>query len=70
MFARVENGLTTKVASGENNGRTLMNDAVVRELRRIGRTRNGTTTLALAQSGVVFVQDPQTMRILAAATVP
>jgi hypothetical protein len=63
----VKSGATTAVKSGENSGRTLRNDAVVRELKRIARV-NGTFSNAVGPANVVFLQDPTTLRIYAAAT--
>jgi hypothetical protein len=68
-----EDGAVTKVERGENRGRTIANDAIVRKLVRAGMV-NGTVekrvALALApKMGVVaFLQDPQTHRIMVAAT--
>lgn len=70
-----ENGITTKITSGENAGRTQTNDAIVRELVRAG-TISGSAEkrvpLALTKTmGVAaFLQDPATRRILAAASRP
>jgi hypothetical protein len=78
-----ENGITTSVKRGENSGRTLQNDFVVRRLEKAftfaptaGATRQGSVTIALdpswpaANVGVVaFLQDPDTMRIYGAASV-
>lgn len=70
-----ENGITTKITSGENSGRTQTNDAIVRKFVRVG-TVSGTmekrVPLALTKSmGVAaFLQDPATRRILTAASRP
>jgi hypothetical protein len=70
-----ENGITTKITSGENSGRTQTNDAIVRKLVRVG-TISGSAEkrvpLALTKSmGVAaFLQDPATRRILTAASRP
>ncbi|HET8773740.1 MAG TPA: DUF1223 domain-containing protein [Thermoanaerobaculia bacterium] len=70
-----ENGITTKITSGENAGRTQTNDAIVRRLVRAG-TISGSAEkrvpLALTKSmGVAaFLQDPATHRILTAASRP
>ncbi len=82
MFvALFENNLITHVSNGENKGRTLRNDFIVRRLERAfsmelgkgGRARRD-VTLKLAsdwkreQLGVAaFLQDPRSMRVLAAA---
>jgi hypothetical protein len=41
LLAITEDNLTTKVGGGENGGRVLKHDAVVRELRTIGTLSNG-----------------------------
>src|SRR5712691_8235041 len=63
----VQNSETTAVKSGENGGRTLRNEAIVRELKRIARV-NGRFEQAAGAANVVFLQDPKTLRIYAAAT--
>lgn len=79
--ALAEREITTKVLRGENSGRTLVNDHVVRELDRslrlVGRKGNegrADVTFDLDPSWqadrlevVAFVQDPKTMRIVGAA---
>lgn len=70
-----ENGITTKITSGENAGRTQTNDAIVRKLVRVGTIRESVekrVPLELTKSmGVVaFLQDPQTRRITTAASRP
>ena len=77
--ALYESDLTTRVARGENQGRTLRNDFVVRRIVRSfrlapGRARTGRVTLPLSPDwrpdhlGVtVFAQDPATLRVSAAA---
>lgn len=68
LFAAiVQNAAPTPVRAGENSGRTLRNDAIVRELKRIGRV-NGTFALPVGKANVVFLQDPATLRIFAAST--
>jgi hypothetical protein len=42
LLAVTEDGLTTAIAGGENNGRTLQHAAVVRQLRDVGSVKNGT----------------------------
>jgi hypothetical protein len=82
MVAVFETNLVTSVGRGENSGRTLRNDYVVRTLRRAGTLAAGaanpatqTATLSLedswkkAELGVVaFVQDPASLEILGATT--
>lgn len=69
-----ENGATTNVASGENGGRTLANDGIVRRLDRVA-TLDGRGTvdervrvdLAPRQGVAAFLQDRATKRIYGAA---
>ena len=69
LLAVVEDGLVSLVTAGENGGRTLPHAAVVRSLRRLGRTSGGAAreevTLALDVAwrraglrAVAFVQEP------------
>ncbi len=77
VFAVYETGLVTPVRSGENGGKTLQNDYVVRTLRRGDRVRATSTqsaTLSLDKSwnrerlGVAaFLQDPSTLEIRGAS---
>jgi len=73
-MALVERGLSTEVTAGENAGRTLHHDNVVREFQSIPLTKAASqikiplnkisdTTQA---SVIVYVQNPQTMLIEAA----
>ena len=55
----------TAVKAGENEGRTLHNDAVVRKLTRIARVR-GAFTQPVGDANVVLLQDPKTLKIYAA----
>ena len=77
--AIVEDGLETAVARGDNQGRTLRHDGVVRLLAEAGETgmraesHEAGASLELAPEwnrdrlrAVVFVQEPGTRRILAA----
>ena len=41
LLAITEDGLSTQVGGGENGGRTLLHNGVVRELRELGRMRHG-----------------------------
>ena len=73
MLAIVEDGVITKIEHGENAGRTITNDAIVRKLIRVtpGQT---TVTVPLDAawhnvSAAGFVQDRSTLAIGAAATV-
>jgi hypothetical protein len=71
MLAIVEDGVTTKVEHGENAGRALTNDAIVRRLVRV--TGQTTVTVPVEPawrnlSAAVFVQDRTTLAIGAAAS--
>jgi hypothetical protein len=83
MFAVYEVGLSTPVGRGENGGRTLQNDYVVRSLRRGDRLSAGgarshhAVRLRIdkqwnrARLGVaVFLQDPESLRISGARAAP
>ncbi|HUS62981.1 MAG TPA: DUF1223 domain-containing protein [Kofleriaceae bacterium] len=68
--ALVESGLRTEVSRGENSGRHLSNDFVVRRLERVV---DGEASLRVARAWrrehlavVVFVQDPGDLQVLAA----
>jgi hypothetical protein len=70
MLAIVEDGVTTKIEHGENAGRTITNDAIVRKLVQV---RPGESTVRLdaawrSLSATAFVQDRNTLAIGAAAT--
>jgi hypothetical protein len=70
MLAIVEDGVTTKIEHGENAGRTIKNDAIVRKLVQV---RPGESTVRLdaawrSVSATVFVQDRATLAIVAVAT--
>lgn len=70
-----ENGITTRITSGENSGRTQRNDAIVRKLVRLG-TVNGVVekrvplTLTKSMGVAAFLQDASTRRITTAASRP
>jgi hypothetical protein len=69
MLAIVEDGVTTKIEHGENAGRTITNDAIVRKLIRVA---HGEATVRLDPawrnvSAVAFVQDRATRAIGAAS---
>jgi len=81
LLAITEDGLTTAVQAGENNGTTLHHAAVVRQLRKVDNLQNGAlqTTVDVpvrpdwnqAKLKVaVLVQDPSSMKILGAAVTP
>ena len=80
MLAITEDNLATHVGSGENSGHTLHHTAVVRELRRLGRLKDGAFKAdAHLQPeadwkradlrAVVFVQAENGGKILGAASV-
>jgi hypothetical protein len=80
-LAITEDNLTSHIAAGENTGRTLNHDAVVREFKKIGQLQSGSFTKTLAMNLqrewkvadlhiVVFVQDPRTGKIAGAAEIP
>lgn len=75
-FALTESGFETRVNAGENKGRVLKNDHVVREFKTVPLQRQGTVTLNFPISEVhgsfevvVYVQNPDDMRIYAAERV-
>jgi hypothetical protein len=84
MMAVFERNLTTPVGRGENGGRTLHNDFVVRSLERVDRiaargpaSSHHSATLRLSKDwdpsrlGVAaFLQDPKSLAILGAAAQP
>jgi hypothetical protein len=72
--ALTQSGLSTEVARGENSGRSLRNDFVVRSLSRAAALPDGTSIVPLhipLESSlskvplriVVFVQDDRTMAV-------
>lgn len=64
----VQDSASTVIKAGENRGRTLRNDAIVRELKLVAQV-NGTFEQPLpANANVVLLQDPATRRIAAAAS--
>ena len=79
MLIVVERGLGNHVPRGENRGKTLRHDEVVRahhDLGRIGRETNRTTTVQIPEeidpakaSLICIVHDPVTMAIVGAASV-
>lgn len=80
-LAITEDNLSSHVGAGENTGRTLHHDAVVREFKNIGRLQSGafTKTLEIHLQRewkpadlhiVVFVQDPKMGKIAGAAEIP
>lgn len=72
-IAVVEQNLVTQVKKGENSGRTLTNDNVVREFSQIDPKINGEITIKLNPpqnpdntSIILFLQDKNTLEIKAA----
>lgn len=70
MLAIVEDGVSTKIEHGENAGRTITNDAIVRKLVRVAP---GETTVRLdpawrSLSATAFAQDRIMLAIGAVAT--
>jgi len=62
-----EDGATTQVARGENAGRTIANDSIVRQITRAKGAEASVALPANATGVAAFLQDPKTMRIYAAA---
>lgn len=72
VVALIEYGITTNVGGGENKGRAIVNEAIVRELRR---AKPGRTTFKVDPDWknlavVAFFQDRGTMAITNAAISP
>jgi len=72
-LAITESGITTKVAAGENNNKTLVNNYVVRSLHSFDGIKR-TAQVKIPVKGInfnsnvemiAFVQSKQTMKILA-----
>ncbi|HUK29770.1 MAG TPA: DUF1223 domain-containing protein [Candidatus Acidoferrum sp.] len=84
FLAITESHLHSSVLRGENTGRALDHDGVVRSLTRIGAATSQTDTAFSSQAttklnsdwkrenlrAVVFVQDPHSRRIFAVASIP
>jgi len=83
FIAVTESGLVSKVARGENAGRTLRHTAVVRQLRSLGEVNKGpkssvtSTRLSLdkewkrgAIQVVAFLQEKRSRRVLGATAQP
>ena len=82
-LAVAENMLHSDVKGGENAGRGLEHDGVVRQLIAVGKTETGSTGFSSTVSvraasewkranlrAIVFVQEPHSRRVLAAAAIP
>jgi hypothetical protein len=72
MLAVVEDGVTTKIEHGENAGRTITNDAIVRKLIRV-KPEQAMVTVPLEAawrnvSATAFMQDRATLAIGASAS--
>ncbi len=63
----VDESQTTKVARGENGGRTLVNYAIVKKLVRLGSVQGHVQQQLPEGTSVVLLQDAKTMRIETAA---
>ncbi len=84
FLAITESHLHSKVLRGENSGRALDHDGVVRQLAKVGAAAtqkdsayDGQSTIQLKSDwkrenlrAVVFVQDPRTRKVFAAAAIP
>ena len=81
LLAITESDLSTQVGRGENHGRLLRHTAVVRDLRKIGKTTAGQFAarpqLSLKPDwrhdklrAVIFLQDPSTLEVTGAAQAP
>jgi hypothetical protein len=81
LLAVTEDNLTTKIGGGENDGRVLVHNAVVRELRSLGTVSNGRfeKTVNLHDNSdwkrndlraIVLVQDESDDAIRGAASLP
>lgn len=62
-----EDGATTQVTRGENAGRTIANDSIVRQITRAGGVEASLALPPGATGVVAFLQDRKTMHISAAA---
>lgn len=78
-FALVEGGLVRKISRGENAGKTLRHENVVRVFQTVALPKNhrGTTAIALPRdltfknaSIIAYTQNSETLAITAAAMLP
>src|SRR5205085_3595998 len=72
IVVTTEDGVVTKIERGENRGLTLTNDAIARNFTRFtdvvqGASSRRVTTPMQRGTVVAMLQDPMTLRILAAA---
>ncbi len=65
----IDDSQSTNVARGENEGRTLVNDAIVKKLVRLGSVQGSVERALPEGTTVVLLQDSKTMRIEACAVV-
>jgi hypothetical protein len=75
IVVTTEDGIVTKIERGENRGVTQTSDAIARKLTRFADVAAGASTHRVAtemQRGTVIamLQDPNTLRILAASSAP
>jgi len=75
IVVTTEDGVVTKIERGENRGLTLTNDAIARNFTRFtdvvqGASSRRVTTPIQRGTVVAMLQDPMTLRILAAASAP
>ena len=76
MVAVYEDGASTNVERGENGGRTIANDSIVRKLVRVA-TLDGKgvvedrvkLAIGVHMGAVAFLQDPKTRRVVAASVI-
>jgi hypothetical protein len=73
IVVTTEDGIVTKIERGENRGLTQTNDAIARKLVRIegiaaGKSTHRVETGAQRETVIAMLQDPATLRILAAAS--
>ncbi len=73
VVALYENEVTTRVSRGENKGRVLRNDYIVRRLKRFGPTRTVTARFKLEPSwrsaklgAVAFVRERKSLAVIGA----
>src|SRR5205807_8315008 len=73
IVVTTEDGVVTKIERGENRGLTLTNDAIARKLVRFegiaaGKSTHRVETDARRGTVIAMLQDPATLRILAATS--
>ena len=74
VVVTTEDGIVTKIERGENRGVTLTNDAIARSITRlnvgIGTSTHRVSVSTARGTVIAILQDPTTLKILAAAAVP